>query len=133
MYSNYILERFQNPKFAGGLRGANGTGKVGNDECGDIIKIYILVDDAGIVTSAKFKAYGGVCTIVACDEACELLIGKTLEDALRISNNDILEKMGNVPSTKEYTASLAEEAIKNAVEDYYKKKEKEERKQLENN
>lgn len=132
MYNGLILERFQNPKFAGGLRGANGTGKVGNDECGDVVKIYILVDDAGIITNAKFKAYGGVCTIVACDIACELLIGKTLEDALRISNNDILEEMRGVPDSKEYTASLAEEAIKNAVEDYYKRKEREERKQQEN-
>ncbi len=132
MYNGLILERFQNPRFAGGLRGANGTGKVGNDECGDVVKIYILVDDAGIITNAKFKAYGGVCTIVACDIACELLIGKTLEDALRISNNDILEEMRSVPDSKEYTASLAEEAIKNAVEDYYKRKEREERKQQEN-
>lgn len=132
MYNGLILERFQNPRFAGGLRGANGTGKVGNDECGDVVKIYILVDDAGIITNSKFKAYGGVCTIVACDIACELLIGKTLEDALRISNNDILEEMRSVPDSKEYTASLAEEAIKNAVEDYYKRKEREERKQLEN-
>ncbi len=130
MYSEQILERFQNPQYAGGLRGANGVGKIGDEECGDIIKIYILVDEEGIIRSAKFKVYGGVCTIVACDEACKQLINKNLEEALRISNLDILEGMGEIPEQKEYTASLVEEAIKNAVEDYYKKKEKEERKAI---
>ncbi len=128
MYSSYILERFQRPRFAGGLRGANGTGKAGSEEDGDVIKIYILVDETGLITSAKFKAYGGVCTIVACDIACDMLIGKTLEDALRINNIDILERMGEIPESKEYTSLLVEEAIKNSVEDFYKRKEREERK-----
>ena len=133
MYSNRILERFKNPKYAGGLRGANGTGKAGNQDCGDIVKIYILVDEEGIITNAKFKAYGGVSTIVACDVTCEMLINMTLEEALGITVGDIMSKMENdIPENKSYSAVIAEEAVTNAVEDYYKRKEREENK-LKNN
>ncbi len=125
MFNERIMKRFTNPKYAGGLRGANGTGKSGDSECGDLIKIYILVNDENIITEAKFKAYGGVCTIAACDIACGLIEGRSLEAALRTNYYQILEEMGNVPDNREYTATLAEEAIKNAIDDFYKKKEKE--------
>ncbi len=125
MFNERIMQRFVNPKYAGGLRGANGTGRCGNSECGDLIKLYISVNDDNVITDAKFKAYGGVCTIVACDVACGLIEGRSLEAALRTNYYQILEEMGAVPENREYTASLAEEAIKNAIEDYYKKKEKE--------
>ena len=129
MYSSSILERFKNPQFAGGLRGANGTGKAGSQECGDIVKIYILVDEDGVIDSAKFKAYGGVSTIVACDVVCEMLAGMSLEEALSITAGDIMAKLeGDIPDNKSYSAVLAEEAVTNAVEDYYKRKEREERK-----
>ncbi len=128
MYSSRILERFKNPKFAGGLRGAKGTGKAGNEDCGDLVKIYILVDEDGIITNAKFKAYGGVSTIVACDIVCEMLINMTLEEALSITVSDVMSKLeGDIPDNKSYSAVIAEEAVTGAVEDYYKKKEKEER------
>lgn len=125
MFSNKIMQRFANPKYAGGLRGSDGIGKSGNEKCGDIIKIYIAVNDDEVITEAKFKAYGGVCTIVACDVACELIEGRSLEAALRMHYYQILEEMGDIPQDREYAATLAEEAIKNAIEDYYKKKEKE--------
>ncbi|WP_283651674.1 iron-sulfur cluster assembly scaffold protein [Turicimonas muris] len=125
MFSERILKRFTDPKYAGGLRGANGTGKSGESSSGDLIKIYILVNDENVITDAKFKAYGGVCTIAACDVACGLIEGRSLEAALRTNYYQILEEMGQVPSNREYTAALAEEAIKNAIEDFYKKKEKE--------
>ncbi len=67
MFSERILKRFTDPKYAGGLRGANGTGKSGESSSGDLIKIYILVNEENVITDAKFKAYGGVCTIAACD------------------------------------------------------------------
>lgn len=131
MYSKEILERFKSPKFAGGLRGANGTGKSGDDKCGDIIKIYILVDEDGVIDSAKFKAYGGVSTIVACDVACDMLIGMSLEEALGLTSHDILEHIENdIPQNRYYSAVIVEEAINNAVEDYYKRKEREEKKAL---
>ena len=125
MFNQKIMQKFANPKYAGGLRGANGTGKSGNEECGELIKIYILVNDEGVIKDAKFKAYGGVCTIAACEVACDLIEGRSLEAAMRISYYQILEELGDVPESRLYVISLAEEAVKNAIEDYYKKKEKE--------
>ncbi len=128
MYSNRILNRFKSPEYAGGLRGANGTGRAGN-ETSDLIKIYILVNDEGVIERVNFKAYGGVCTIVAGDCACELIDGASLEEALRVNNYSILQEMGEIPEEREYVGNLAEEAIKSAIEDYYKKREKELKKQ----
>ena len=125
MFNNKIMQKFANPRYAGGLRGANGTGRSGNEECGDVVKIYILVNDEGVIKEAKFKAYGGVCTIVACDVACDLIEGRSLEAAMRTTYYQILEEMGEMPENRLYTISLAENAIKDAIEDYYKKKEKE--------
>ena len=128
MYSNEILERFKNPINAGGMRGANGTGKAGDVEGGDIVKIYISVNDNEIIENAKFKAYGGVLTIVGSDIACEMIEGGSIENAMKVTNKSIMEKLDTVPQNKDYIGSLIEEAIKNAIEDYYKKKEKEEKK-----
>ena len=125
MFSQKIMQKFANPRYAGGLRGANGTGRSGNEEFGDLIKVYLLVTDEGIIKEAKFKAYGGVCTIVACECACDLIEGRSLEAAMRTSYYQILEEMGEVPENRLYTISLAEEAVKDAIEDYYKRKEKE--------
>lgn len=125
MFNQKIMQKFANPRYAGGLRGANGTGKSGNEECGDLVKIYILVTEEGVIKEAKFKAYGGVCTIAACESACDLIEGRSLEAAMRTTYYQILEEMGDVPENRLYTISLAEEAIKDAIEDYYKKKEKE--------
>ena len=122
MYSKKLLERFSNPSYAGGLRGGDGTGKVENGT--EVIKIYISLDERGDIDTIKFKAYGGVCTIVACDVACELAEGRSLSEALSITAEDILEEV-DIPQNKAYSASLAVEAIKLAVEDYHTKQEKE--------
>ena len=85
MYSAKTLERFKNPSFAGGLRGANATGRAEDEISKDLIKIYMVIDEDGIIDNAKFKAFGGVATIVACDIACQMLVGKSLEEALSIT------------------------------------------------
>lgn len=121
MYNDKIMKRFSNLQFAGGLRGASATGKGGDSTCGDLVKIYIMVDEQERVVNAKFKAYGRVCTIVASDIACELMRKKSLDQVLEISAHDILDEMGQVPEGRIYSASIVEEAIKSAVEDYYKK------------
>ncbi|MBP3345012.1 MAG: iron-sulfur cluster assembly scaffold protein [Clostridia bacterium] len=121
MYSKKTLERFSNPSYAGGLRGADATGKgeLGNE----VVKIYITVDEDGMIDTAKFKAYGGVCTIVASDIACEIIEGKSLEHALTVNANEIMDEIDD--ECREDSCKIVEEAIKDAVEDYYKKKEKE--------
>ncbi len=125
MYSNEILERFKNPENVGGLRGANGTGKAGDLDCGEIVKIYILVDENEVIKTARFKTYGGVIAIAGSDVACDLLTDTTVEDALKITAQEINEKLEDVPENKLFVAGIIEEAIKNAVEDYYKKQDKE--------
>lgn len=122
MYSKRILERFSNPSYAGGIRGGDGTGRAENGA--EVVKIYISVNERGEIETSKFKAYGGVCTIVACDIACELIEGKTLTDALSLSIDEILEEMGECPENKHSSLELAKEAVKLAVEDYFEKREK---------
>lgn len=124
MYSKEILERFKNPENVGGLRGANGTGKAGDIECGEIVKIYILVNDEGVIKTARFKTYGGVIAIAGSDVACDLLTNSTLQDAIQITAQEINEKLEDVPENKLFVAGIIEDAIKNAVEDYYKKQNK---------
>lgn len=125
MFSQKIMEKFANLRYAGALRGSNGTGKSGNEECGELVKIYLYVNNDGVIKEAKFKAYGGVCTIVACECACDLIEGRSLEAAMRTTYYQILEEMGDVDESRLYSITLAEEAVKNAIEDYYKRKEKE--------
>lgn len=131
MYSAKTLERFKNPSFAGGLRGANATGRAEDEISKDLIKIYMLIDEDGIIDNAKFKAFGGVATIVACDIACQMLVGKSLEEALSITEEEIISEFNDIPLDRKYCATLVEEAIKNAVEDYYKRLEKLEKKMAE--
>lgn len=121
MYSKRLLERFSNPSYAGGLRGGDGTGKA--ESGAEVVKIYITVDASGDIETIKFKAYGGVCTIVACDVACELAEGRSLSDVLAITAQDILDET-DIPENKHASATLAQEALKLAVEDYFEKKEK---------
>lgn len=121
MYSKKLLERFSDPSYAGGLRGGDGTGKA--ESGAEVVKIYIAVDASGDIETIKFKAYGGVCTIVACDVACELADGRSLSDALAITVQDIMDE-ADIPENKQSSASLAQEALKLAVEDYFDKREK---------
>lgn len=123
MYSKKILERFSNPAYAGGIRGGNGTGKVEREN--EVAKIYLQVDEDGTIKTAKFKAYGGVCTIAVCDVVCSLIEDGSLSDALALSEEDIVEELGSIPANKQDSIAIALECVKLAVEDYYDKKEKE--------
>lgn len=128
MYNKTVLERFKNPKNAGGLRGANGIGKVGNAACGDIMKMYLLINDEGIIEDARFKTFGCCAAIASTDVACDLVKGKTIDEALKVTNKQVFDVLGDLPAHKIHCSVLAEESIRAAVEDYYKKKEKESKK-----
>lgn len=128
MYNKTVIERFKNPKNAGGLRGANGIGKVGNAACGDIMKMYLLVNDDGIIEDARFKTFGCCAAIASTDVACDLVKGKTIDEALKVTNKQVFDILGDLPAHKIHCSVLAEESIRAAVEDYYKKKEKESKK-----
>lgn len=124
MYNETILQRFQNPKNAGVLKGADGKGEVGNVQCGDIMNMYITVNRGGTITDAKFKTFGCVTAIVAADIACDLVRGKHIDDAVKITNKHVLDVMGEVPAQKVHCSVIAEEVIKKAVENYKKNLEK---------
>jgi len=118
MYNDEVMERFRAAKNAGNLRGANGKGEVGNVTCGDIMRLFILVDENGVITDAKFKTFGCVAAIVSTDIACDLIRGKTIKQALKITNKDVIAKMGDVPPQKIHCSVMAGEAIVAAVADY---------------
>lgn len=124
MYNEKVIKEFQNPKNAGALRGANGVGKVGNAACGDIMKVYLKINDNGIIEDASFKTFGCAAAIASTSIATQLIKGMTIEEALKVKNSQIIEILGGLPPIKIHCSIMAEEAIHAAVEDYYKRKEK---------
>ena len=123
MYNEKVLKRFETPKNVGQIVNADGVGKVGNAKCGDIMKIFLKVD-RGIITDAKFKTFGCVSAIVSSDVACDMIRGKSIEDALKVTNKDVLDFLGGLPAQKIHCSVLAKEAIEAAINDYKKRQEK---------
>lgn len=128
MYSEKILELFKNPINAGGLQGANGVGKFVDNACGDNIKIYLKIDENGIISEARFKAMGSVGTIVASSAICSCVLDCTTEEALEINNNRIQEITGSYEADKSYCLDYAKKALALAIEDYFVKLEKAQKK-----
>ena len=120
MYNAKVLEIFKNPKNVGSLKGANGIGKVGNAACGDIMKIYIKVDN-NIITDVKFNTFGCGSAIASSSMATEMIKGKSLDDALELTNKAVAEALDGLPAHKMHCSVLAEEAIKAAIDDYKEK------------
>ncbi|MGI8580581.1 MAG: Fe-S cluster assembly scaffold IscU [Chitinophagaceae bacterium] len=120
-YSDKVIDHYQNPKNVGTLDKASksvGTGLVGAPECGDVMRLQIQVDDAtGMITDAKFKTFGCGSAIASSSLATEWLKGKSVDDALKIDNMDIVEEL-NLPPVKIHCSVLAEDAIKSAINDY---------------
>lgn len=122
-YSEKVIDHYQNPKNVGTLDKSKsnvGTGLVGAPECGDVMRLQIEVDDAGLITDAKFKTFGCGSAIASSSLATEWLKGKTVEEAVKIDNMEIVEEL-NLPPVKIHCSVLAEDAIKAAVNDYRKK------------
>lgn len=123
MYSQKVLNIFKEPKNVGLIKNASGVGQVGNAKCGDIMKIYLKIENE-IIVDAKFKTFGCVAAIASTEIACDKLKGKSIEEALKITNEDILKEMGTIPTNKIHCSVLAKEGIEEAIKDYYKKQEK---------
>jgi nitrogen fixation protein NifU and related proteins len=119
-YSTKVMEHFANPRNVGEIEDADGVGSVGNPVCGDIMKMYIKVDD-GIITDVKFKTFGCGAAIATSSMATELIKGKTIEEALQVTNKAVAEALGGLPSIKMHCSVLAEEAVQSAIDDYLKK------------
>ena len=127
MYSEKVMDHFQHPRNVGEIENASGVGTVGNAKCGDIMKIYLKINDDGIIEDAKFKTFGCAAAIASTNTAIDLIKGKTIEEALAVKNSDVIDILGGLPPIKIHCSILAEEAIHAAVEDYYKRKEKAEK------
>lgn len=123
MYSENVIERFTNPKNTGMIKNADGVGTVGNPTCGDIMKIYLKIENEKI-TDAKFKTFGCAAAISSSDVAIDLIKNKTIDQALKVTNKDVLAQLGELPAQKIHCSILAQEAIQAAVEDYRKKQRK---------
>jgi len=120
MYSEKVMEHFRNPRNVGDMENPDGIGHVGNPVCGDIMELYIKVKD-NVITDAKFKTFGCGAAIATSSMVTELVIGKTIEEALKISNSAVAEALGGLPPVKMHCSVLAEEALKSAIDDYVSK------------
>lgn len=119
-YSEKVMDHFLNPRNVGEIPDADGVGNVGNPICGDIMRLYIKVENGKIV-DAKFKTFGCGAAISTSSMVTELVKGKTIDEALKISNKAVAEALGGLPPIKMHCSVLAEEALKSAIEDYHKK------------
>jgi len=123
VYSGKVMEHFENPRNVGEIPGADGTGEVGNPVCGDIMKVFIKVKD-NIITDIKFKTFGCGAAIATSSMITEMAKGKTLEEALKVSNKDVAEALDGLPPQKMHCSNLAADALHAAIEDYQKKHKK---------
>jgi nitrogen fixation NifU-like protein len=119
-YSEKVMEHFKNPRNVGEIENPDGVGHVGNPVCGDIMELYIKVKD-GIIVDAKFKTFGCGAAIATSSMVTEMVKGKSIEEALKISNKTVAEALDGLPAVKMHCSVLAEEALKSAIEDYLNK------------
>lgn len=120
MYSEQVMEHFKNPRNVGEIENPDGMGHVGNAVCGDVMELYIRVEE-GIIVDAKFKTFGCGAAIATSSMVTELVKGKKVEEALKISNRAVAEALGGLPSIKMHCSVLAEQALKSAIDDYLNK------------
>ena len=120
MYSEKGMEHFSNPRNVGEIENADGVGTVGNAKCGDIMKMFLEVED-GVIKDVKFKTFGCGAAIATSSMATEMIKGKTLKEALKLTNKAVAEALDGLPEVKMHCSLLAEEAVKAAIDDYLKK------------
>lgn len=120
LYSDKVMDHFRNPRNLGTLENADGIGEVGNAKCGDIMKIYLKIDE-GIISDVRFETFGCASAIASSSMATELIKGKSIDEALSLTNQAVTEALEGLPAQKIHCSVLAEQAIKKALEDYYEK------------
>jgi len=119
-YSNKVMDHYTNPRNVGKIEDASGIGEIGNAKCGDIMKMYLKIEN-DIITDIKFKTFGCGAAIATSSVATEMIMGKSIEEALALSNGDVVNELGGLPTVKLHCSVLAEEAVRNAIADYYRK------------
>ena len=122
MYSEKVMDHFQHPRNVGEIEDASGVGTVGNAKCGDIMRMFLDIDDeTHIIKECKFKTFGCGAAVATSSMATEMVKGKTIEEAMQITNKAVMEALDGLPPAKIHCSVLAEEAVKAAVKDYYDK------------
>ena len=120
IYSEKVMDHFANPRNVGEIEDANGVGEVGNAKCGDIMKMYLKIN-GGVIEDVKFKTFGCGAAIATSSIATEMIKGKPLDEALKLTNKAVVEALDGLPPAKIHCSVLAEQAIKSAIADYYKR------------
>lgn len=118
LYSEKVFDHFSNPRNVGEIEDANGVGEVGNARCGDIMKMYLKIED-GIIKDVKFKTFGCGAAIATSSMATEMIKGKPLDEALKLTNQAVVEALDGLPAVKIHCSVLAEQEVKAAISDYY--------------
>ena len=118
LYTDTVMDHFMHPRNVGEIKNPSGVGEVGNAKCGDIMKMYLDIEN-DVIKDVKFETFGCGSAIASSSMATEMIKGKTVEEALAISNKDVVDALGGLPAHKLHCSVLAEEAIKSAVKDYY--------------
>lgn len=118
IYSEKVMEHFSNPRNVGEIENADGIGEIGNEKCGDIMKMYLKIN-GGVITDVKFKTFGCGAAVATSSMATELIKGATIEEALKLTNKAVIEALDGLPAAKLHCSVLAEQAIKAALWDYY--------------
>ena len=121
LYSDKVMDHFMNPRNVGEIVDPSGVGTVGNARCGDIMKVYLKITDNGIVEDAKFKTFGCGAAVASSSMATEMIKGKTISDALHITNKTVMDALDGLPQVKAHCSCLAEEALQAALWDYAQK------------
>lgn len=120
-YTEKVIDHFKNPRNVGELKDANAVGRVGSPSCGDKMEMYLKIED-GIIKDAKFMTFGCAAAISSSSVATELLKGMTIEEAKNLTNQQVVARLGGLPDEKIHCSVMVEEAVKAALEDYYKRK-----------
>ena len=120
LYTEIVMDHFMNPRNVGEIENADGIGEVGNAVCGDIMKIYLKIEN-DVITDVKFETFGCGSAIASSSMATEMVKGKTLDEAMALTNKQVVDALGGLPAHKLHCSVLAEEAIKSAIKDYYDK------------
>ena len=118
LYSEKVMDHFQHPRNVGVIENADGIGEVGNAKCGDIMKMYLKIQD-NVITDVKFETFGCGSAIASSSMATEMIKGKTIDEALAVTNKQVVDALGGLPAHKLHCSVLAEEAIKSAIKNYY--------------
>ena len=119
-YSEKVMDHFMNPRNVGVIENPDGVGTVGNPTCGDVMKMYLKIEN-DVIVDAKFKTFGCGAAIATSSIATELIIGKPIKEAMKLTNEKVTEALGGLPKVKRHCSVLAEQALHNALDDYYKK------------